>query len=364
MRTTGRPAAASVIALLLEQPHRFSLFQAVRLLIQWLEEQEIPGERALHECLRFENSLSFAFPAAQIAALEMENDTETDAGQRAPDGAPQARFRRIRITPAFLGLLGGTGALPYHYTERLQALRHSDEPGGAKAFFDLFTNRIVGLAYECWRKHQVQLPPGEAGQPFSARLLALSGHALMDGPDAHGGRMRDTIAFHAGLLQQRPVSAAVMAAALSSYLKAPVLVEENIGHWDSMAETEQISLGQANATLGEDTILGSASWRPDLRVRLRIGPLGAHQYRQFMPDGQARTRLREMLSLLGNPSVVYEVRPVIRADAIRPMRLNSVNPMPQLGADTFLVSEAQQGDRDDMVFEIRLLDPLPALPIM
>jgi type VI secretion system protein ImpH len=347
-----------LIEQLLARPHRFQLFQAVQLLVQWLDEQGISRERALREHVRFENSLSLAFPQAEIEALKSEacSDPSAEPEEASPPGC-------FRITPTFIGLLGSSGALPYHYTERVHQARNASEPGASKAFFDLFTHCFVALAYESWRKYQLELHRDESPQPLSGLLLALAGHTPTDDTDGRRRGLNHTIAFYAGVLQQRPVSAAVMAAVLSGYLKIPVTVEEGVGYWDRMAETEQICIGRANATLGEDTILGSSSWRPDLRARLRLGPLDNEEYRQFVPDAQGRKKLREVLSVLGNPVVAYDVQVAIRAGSIRPLCLNSRERLPQLGCDAFLISEPAQHDRADMHFEIRLVDALPAHPV-
>lgn len=355
MQATSSRAAPDLIAQLLARPHRFQLFQAVQLLVRWLDEQGVSRERALRDHVRFENSISLAFPQAEIETLKSEPCSDPSAE---PERGPTPG--RFRITPTFNGLLGSSGALPYHYTERLyHQTRDASEPGAGKAFFDLFTNRIVALAYESWRKHRLELHQDEFAQPLSALLLALAGHTSTDDTDGDRQELKDTIAFYAGLLQQRPVSAAVMAAVLSSYLKIRVKVEEGVGYWDRMAETEQICIGKANATLGEDTILGSSSWRPDLRARLRLGPLDYKEHRQFAPGAQGRKKLRDVLYLLGNPVITFDVHVGIRAGFVRPLCLHSSECLPQLGCDAFLISGPVEHDRSDMQFEIRLVDALP-----
>src|SRR5206468_7857595 len=108
------------------------------ILVRMLRQQGIPYTQAFSRVLRFRNSLSLAFPASEIESMQVE---AADGG-----GMP-----RIHITPAFIGLLGASGTLPLHDTERAaRANLGADESW--KPFVDLFSNRAVGLFYESWAK--------------------------------------------------------------------------------------------------------------------------------------------------------------------------------------------------------------------
>jgi type VI secretion system protein ImpH len=357
MRTPPQQPAAGLIARLLAEPERFEFFQAVRLLLLWLGEQGVPPRRALERHLRFRNSLALGFPAGQVEAI---------APQAAADGvAPQ-----FHLTPTFMGLLGAHGALPSHFTERIAAWESSQPDAelaeAPRAFLDIFTTRMLALFYGAWRKYRVEHAVSglDAGDGFLPLLLALAGFA----PGvAHEGVMDATLARYAGVLRQRPASGVVLARVLSHHFGVQVALQEGIGYWDALAPDEQSVLGgrggrgaQSGAVLGEAAVLGQRCWRPDLRVRVRIGPLSRTQFERFLPHGSGARTLRTLLGLFAAPTLGYEVVLVLARGELRPVRLAGG---PQsLGRDSFLITAPALQDRADMVYDMRPMAPLPTSP--
>ncbi|KQQ89220.1 hypothetical protein ASF77_11185 [Massilia sp. Leaf139] len=84
-------------------------------------------------------------------------------------------------------------------------------------------------------------------------------------------------------------------------------------------------------------LLGARSWRPDLRVRLRIGPLDADRFTRFLPSGDASVALRAILRRFAAPTAGFEVPLVLRAGEVGPARLAGQGVAPaRLGRDGFL----------------------------
>jgi type VI secretion system protein ImpH len=334
---------AHVIARLLAEPQQFGFFQAVRLLVHWFGEQGVAPEQVLARHLRFRNSMSFAFPPSEIESLLRAE--------------PQAGLpEQFWITPAFIGMLGAQGALPAHASEQLVAWESGQGDEGARAFLDLLTNRMVALFYEAWRKYRVEEAVANERDGYKPLLLALAGcpgaHALASIPD-------DAIALYAGLLQQRPVSSIVLGQVLGGYLGVPVAIEETVDYWDDMAPEEQASLGCFNATLGDDAVAGARSWRPDLRVRVSVGPLDRERYEQFLPGRAAARALADLLRLVAEPVLIYEIVLVLRRDAVQAASLGgAAPPMARLGLDSFLGERSADHDRTDMRYELRCLSPV------
>ena len=84
MRTPQRRIDPGVIRRLLQQPHRYQFFQAVRLLEQlFAREGGMAPEQALATRLSFRNTLSLSFPPSELQHIEAEGITaemlETDA---------------------------------------------------------------------------------------------------------------------------------------------------------------------------------------------------------------------------------------------------------------------------------------------
>lgn len=250
MPTPQRRFAPAVIARLFAEPQRFAWFQAVRLFELWLTRHGKAGARSrgalVAQYLRFENSTSLAFPVNQIEAIASEPGA----------GAYAANVQSIRITPTFMGLLGGHGALPVHYSERIAAHVATEKDAGPRAFFDTWTNRTLALFYEAWRKYRVELQYEAAGQDnFLPLLLSLAGLGKegLRRRLAHdqGGRVLDeSLAYIAASLQQRPASSTQIARVLGDYFGHPVRARQFIGSWYGVTPAQQTTLGGANAILG------------------------------------------------------------------------------------------------------------------
>jgi type VI secretion system protein ImpH len=360
MPAPHRRADQSLIERLLEEPQQFEFFQAVRLALAWLGEHGVPHERALAGHLRFQNSLSLGFPPSQVEALEAVAQGRSAGHDELIEALRAQQDLQIRITPTFMGFLGAHGALPPHYTERIVAWQAAEHDEAPRAFLDMLSNRMLALFYEAWRKHRIEQSAGQGGDGFMPLLLALAGFDGGAGPHGADGLHAEAIAFYAGLLQQRPVSAVTLERVLSGCLAIPVKIREAVGHWNEMAPHEQTCVGVANATLGQDTMLGARGWRPDLRARLSLGPLGRTGFERFLPNGAGAAALKRMLSLFGDQAVVYEVELVLSADDVRPVCLvGEAEAGSRLGLDSFVLSEPAQVDRDDMRYDVRPMEPLP-----
>jgi type VI secretion system protein ImpH len=361
MPPTHRREIAPLIERLLAAPHTFEFVQAVSILLAWLAERGVPSEQALRERLRFENSLGLGFPASEIEAI---------ARTAAPPAGDAGEGDRFTLTPAFMGLLGVHGALPLHVTERIAAWQGGRDDPAPRAFLDLVSNRMLALFYRAWQKSRVEhMAAGREGDPdrFRPLLLALAGCPPGRAPGYIPGSLPDLrpvpdglIAHFAGLLQQRPRSGVVLARLLSDYLGVAVELEEAVGYWDRLQADEQAALG-INAELGENVLLGARSWRPDLRARLRIGPLDADAFAHFLPSGAGSAVLRTILRRFAEPTVGFEVQLVLRAQEVRPVQLaGPAGEAARLGRDSFLVSSTAQADRADMRYLVLPMAPLGA----
>lgn len=364
MRPTQRRdgvSDVSVLARLLAAPQAFEFVQAVTILLRWLEEQGVPPAQAWRAHLRFSNSLRLGFPAGEIEdlrALEM-------------DAAPAPQFL---LTPSFMGLLGVHGALPLHDTERIQQWQSAHGDEAPRAFLDILSGRMLAMYYAAWRKHRVEHDMARGLDRFMPRLLALAGAAGSGMPidaatqeasaapsQAAAGVPAASLAYFAGLLHQRPRSAAVLRSLLAGYFGVPIALQETVGHWSRLAAHEQSALGAA--CLGENTLLGARSWRPDLRVRLRIGPLDRSRFSRFLPSGDMAAALHQLLAQFAVPGIEFEVQLILRAADVGASRLGGADtPPPRLGRDSFVLTAPASADRADMRYLVRPMAPLPPGP--
>lgn len=357
MLATKRRFEPAVIERLFAQPQRFEYFQAVRLLELWLKRHGAPQEGAVANFLRFQNSTSLSFPASQLEALQPEpRGLAADASSLG--AALQAQqLRYIRITPAFMGLLGSSGTLPAHYTERIAAHALYQKDDGPRAFLDTFSNRALALFYEAWRKYRLELKYQIDGKDgFLPVLLSLAGMhqpSLRRRLAGDGDGVRDeSVAYFATAMRQRPASAVQIARVLEEYFGQPVRAEQFIGCWYHVPPGQQTALGMGNAVLGGGALAGQRVWQRDLRLRLVIGPLDRDGYESFLPGGKAARALESMLTMFTGVTLEYEVQLVLRAGDVSGACLDAGATGGRLGWDSFLVSEPQRQDRGDVRYEI------------
>ncbi|MFL6656570.1 MAG: type VI secretion system baseplate subunit TssG [Massilia sp.] len=361
MHATKRRFEPAVIERLFAEPYRFEYFQAVRMLELWLKRHGNAQQGVVANFLRFQNSTSLNFPASQLESMQTE-PRELAHDARALGAALQsASLKYIRITPTFMGLLGGNGALPAHYTERIAAHVLYEKDEGPRAFLDTFSNRSLALFYEAWRKYRLELKYEADGKDaFLPLLLSLAGlgneslrKRLTD--EEGGGVLDESIGYFAAAMRHRPASAGQISRVLGEYFGQPIKAIQFIGCWYDVPPTQQTMLGGANAVLGAGAMSGSRVWQRDLRMRLEIGPLDRRSFDGFLPGGKAARALKSMLTMFTGVSLEYEVQLVLAAADVQAAALSDEGGGARLGWDTFLVSEAQTEDRRDVRYEIHAL---------
>ena len=364
MPTPQRRQPLAVIERLFEQPHRFQFFQAVQVLEQWFAHEEgLNRSAVLSLKLQFRNSLSLAFPASEIAEFdtlpperpEVDLELPAEAAQQAaPSAGPRARdIGQVRITPAFMGLLGAGGALPNFYTELFAQREVLHRDRAARAFLDIFQHRALVLFYEAWRKHRLAVQyQADRQNRFTPLVLSLAGlgqRSLRQRLAADGGVRDESLAFFAGTLQRRPVSPVQLQRMVAEYFRVPVRVEQFVGRWFDLPAEGASLLGQQNGVLGQSAVMGERIWQRDLRLRLSIGPLKRADYERFLPGGRAARALSQLLTLVSGTTLEYEVRLVLRAADVQGVSLDGGA---ALGLNSFLQSGASNDDRNDASYEI------------
>ena len=360
MHTEKRRFEPGVIERLFAEPHRFEYFQAVRMLELWLKRNGVPHEGAVANFLRFQNSTALIFPASQLEALQPEpRDLPRDA-RALGEALQRAELKYIRITPAFMGMLGMTGSLPAHYTERIAAHQLFDKDEGPRAFLDTYSNRALALFYEAWRKYRLELKYELGGKDtFLPLLLSLAGvgHASLRQRVGEGdeGLRDESLGYFCGAMLHRPTSAGAIARVMSEYFGQSVAIEQFVGNWYDLPLAQQSTLGGANATLGASAVVGARAWQRDLRLRLTVGPLDRGSFNAFLPGGSAARVLTKLLTMFTGLTLEYEVELVLRAADVQGVCLDSAREGGKLGWDTFLGDSAGARDRKDVRYEIHAM---------
>lgn len=380
MSSAQRRHPAGVIDDLLERPRSYELLQAVRLLERWLSSPT--GQRGSGlKRLAFRNSMALSFPVGDIEELTLRRAVESsELGHGSP--RPEA-VEQIEITSPALSLLGASGALPLYYTEALLQYQQQYRDDSARAFMDVFSHRAVTLFYEAWRKNRLALQyERDRNHAFLPLLLSLSGLGAAGARrqwangrgEARASTRRDAelpLAFHAGQLQQRTVSAGQLRQLLSAQFRVPVTVDQFVGAWYTLPEAARFHLGDrggagmsapsggmgamgAMGVLGRSAMLGERMWQRDLLVRLVIGPVRLPQFRRFLPGGAGAQALKQLLLLLTGTSLAYEIKLTLDRRDVQPVTLHAGRAADQgrLGWDTFLTTKPSSQERDDVRYTI------------
>jgi type VI secretion system protein ImpH len=327
---------------LFERGYEFEFFQAVRLLARLFPQRKGVGAvaRPIEEFARFGARLSMAFPASSVHDIERIPD--------APDPA--------RVTVAFLALTGTQGVLPFHYTEWMIA-RKAAKDDTLAAFLDLFNHRLLSLFYRAWEKHRPQVlyelsaARGRQPDPFTQNLFDLIGM----GTTGLRGRLRvkdESLLLYAGLIAQRPHSAAALQRILRDYFSVPVEIDQCLGSWYQLEDADRCYLepDSERNQLGVGAFIGEDVWSQDSRFRIRVGPVGLRVFVEFLPDSPGMATLVELTRFLVGDAMVFDVQVFLRAAEVPECRLDDERfDAPRLGWLGWLKTGEFAADAGDAV---------------
>ena len=345
---------------LVREPHRFSFFQAVRLLQDFFPEAPRVGEQGppRDEVIRFQAGLGFHFPPCDVAKItrlvpgdglpsdqdlvngqqrvaegvegEREDEEQVDASEEGYQR--RGTDLRFRFANTFLGLYGVSSPLPNSYTEDLL----DQEPNSLeRGFYDLFQHRLHSLFFRSWERYRYPVRFRRDGEDyFSQRLSTLVHVSRGQLPAGHGLPMLRLLSL-AGLLSQEPRSATSLLAALGYVLpEASFEVEPFVGRKLPIPEEQQCRLGRDNHALGETAHLGARILDRCSTFRLVVETDRLEHYLGFLPGGELLPRLREVVDLFNTDRLDCQLEVRITAEAVPPLRLGA--PSAHLGWSTWL----------------------------
>ncbi len=369
MPSTKRRVDPSLIDRLREEPHRFEFFQAVRLLMNHYRKDADPGQDLdiLGQVIQFRSSVSLAFPASEIESLDFEADQPGTSDGTEELGVidrrknKRMRFRKVSITPSFIGLTGPMGVMPRHYTHYVadREMYHRDK--ATRAFLDIFTTRAVALFYQTWLKHRLHLQfEADRKNKFLPMILSLSGMGLsgtrgrLEG-DATG-IADDTLAHYASALRERPQSVQWFSRVVADYFRVQCKVEQFIGQWFQLPERELTRLGAANCGLGTTAFCGGRIWDRNTKVRLTVGPMRRAQFDAFLPGSRAAENLKQFFKLMVGATFDCEVCLILDKRDLAPASLGSLSSGTRLGWNGWMQSHQHTADSHDVAYLISAED--------
>jgi len=296
MAGADRLASQPLTALqrLRQEPDRFSLFAALRLLEQVDPTRPRLGEarRPADESVRLEQPPHLIFAPSDVATVV------------------QGAGGRLRLCQFGFGMFGPNGALPFHLTEFVFERRRHHEDAAVSDFINLFQHRLTALFYRSWADSD---PVASHSRPddddFAAFLGALIG--VFD-ESALG---RDSVPDYAklcraGLLAAGSKSADGLEAILADYFRHPIEVREFVGGWLRIPPELRTRLGgmDASAVLGQAATLGAASWQRQGKFEVVVGPMPFESFLQFLPGSRALRSLADFIRFYTSGEWSWQVR--------------------------------------------------------
>ena len=235
--------------------------------------------------------------------------------------SPEHEHAPYQMEVSFLGLHGSQSPLPGYYLEDL-AWEAGQNLGVRRHFLDFFNHRLVTLFHRAWRKYRyyIRFQPG-ASDGFSELVFALTGlgdSRLREATPVNWSKML----AYAGLMAGRSRSPEVVSGIIGHCFDLDdVSIEQWVLRKVDIARDQQTSLGRANATLGEDTLVGSRIRDRSGKFILRLRNLTRQRFADFLPNGRDHQRLVKLVEFATREQLAYDLELQMRPKDIRPMQL-------------------------------------------
>jgi len=349
-------------------PWQFDFSRAVWLLERYLGAPIVTGGRGpvAREMLRFRPHILLGFPATDVRRLTRIGET--------PEGLPV-----FQMDVTFLGLYGVATPLPLHYAVqvlRSSDLQRGDIPGAdddvappapeaheravaaeaaatravgeqwdresghspVRDFVDLLHHRIISYYYRAGIKYRYDMSFGIPGRDDITRcLLMLIGISPDAGAETLGVDPIRLIRY-AGLLTQRPRSAASLEGFLSDYWqdRLPFRVKEQVGRWVALPLDDMNRIGLANSRLGEDLTAGEQVFDLSGAFNIEIGPVDWATYLEILPDRATHVQTRAMVRLFVADPFSFTLEVKLKPGEVPPTQLTSDGQAGRLGLTSWV----------------------------
>lgn len=292
---------------LLEEGHRFTFFQAVRLLELLYPERTPVGEDVdpQREVVRFHSEIKMQFAAGDISALDAPDDPQEP----------------VAMGIHFMALAGSNGPLPPNLTE-LMSERVFRRDTAMRDFLDIFNHRLISLFYRARKKYRPPLDHRPPDQGRVARcLLAFMGMGTDGLQDRHRFSDRSLLPYTGLFLGSR--SMVGLERFLNDYFEFPVHIEPFQGSWHRLDASQWTRLGLSgqNQVLGQSALLGQQVWDQQGSFEVQCGPLTLRQLLDLVPTGKGHGMLCDQVVFYAGDELDFNLRLTLRNDEIPEMRL-------------------------------------------
>lgn len=357
---TGTPHAPGTVPTpvgqrLLDSAASFDFVQAAWLIERYLSGGVRVGDRGpvADEGIRFRPDVALGFPASDVRRLAQVRTT----GDRST----------FLMEVTFLGLYGVSTPMPLSYAvdvlksvdqhaaavleshgrsvQPTEAIPATAKAGGGlydgsspvRGFLDVLHHRLISLFYRACLKYRYELTFGLTGRDtISDYLLSLVGYSSQ-AESAQLGVPPVSLIRYAGVLTQRPRSAATLEGSISDYWDGlPVTVRQCEGRWILLGQRDQNRLGVQNSTLGFDLTVGDRVFDLGGSFTLAVGPVDWETYLTFLPDGSRFAQTRALIQRYLVDPLAFAIAAKLRAGEVPEMRLTSDDAAGRLGYTSWL----------------------------
>ena len=280
------------------EPHRFSLFAALRLLEQVFVTRPRLGEsrKAADDAVRLGQAPHLVFAPSDVCGFE-------------PGAKGYARLEHYSF-----GVFGPNGVLPRHLTEQAFEWRHHREDGTLVDFLNLFQHRLASLFYRAWANSD---PATSFDRPESDRFAGYVG-ALMGLPPqltSAAGDVSDRAKLNrVGRFAPQVRSAEGLEAVLSDYFGQHFDVRQFAGDWLPIPPALRCRLGGERdlALLGRTATIGASTWQCHHKFEIVVGPLTLPRFLEFLPGARRLAALCSLVRMYTNDEWTWQLRLLLR----------------------------------------------------
>lgn len=292
MDTSQRSSTTSVIKQLFTHPYEFSFLQAVRLFQKLSPNGANIGTTITpdEDPISFSSRYTYSLPSSDIYRVHVV------------DKKPQ-------IEVNFWNIAGPHGALPSPLSEKVDdRMREGDF--ALKEFLDIFNHRLLSIYYCVAQKYSFVLSPKTSIQTTAGQMMcAVAG--VDPYKDAYATASTAALAQYAGIMWQRPRSAAGLEQILSDYFQIQISIEQFVGSWVDINRRQRTFIGTRrgrNHKLGRTTFLGKRFWQSTHHFVVNVGPLTSDQFYLFVPTGTAYNELCDMIKFYAPLELTFQLK--------------------------------------------------------
>lgn len=298
MDTTQRSSTASVIKRLFTHPYDFSFLQAVRLFQKLSPNGADIGNTLTpaEDPISFSSRYTYSLPSSDIYRVHVV------------DNKPQ-------IEVNFWNLAGPHGSLPSPLSQKVdERMREGDF--ALKDFLDIFNHRLLSVYYCVAQKYSFVLSPKASIQTTVGQMMcALAG--VDPNQENYASASTAALSQYAGIMWQRPRSAAGLEQILSDYFQVPISIEQFVGSWVDINRRQRSFMGirrGRNHKLGRTTFLGKRFWQSCHHFVVNVGPLTSEQFYLFVPTGAAYNEICDMIKFYAPLELTFQLKVSLKED--------------------------------------------------